>query len=150
MYKRQLKGRSATHILVDILHQWNKALDDGHSVRVPFIDCMKAFDHVDHNVILQKLKAYDVPDFIVLWITSFLCKRPHGVKVSESYSGWATAHGGMPQGFWLGPLIFIILIDDLKTQLLTHKYVVMYAILGHIPIPHSVIVTGSAIRPIFH
>jgi len=61
-----LKGRSTTHVglLVDILHQWNKALD-GYSVRVAFIDYRKAFDHVDHNVVIQKLNAYDVPDFTV-------------------------------------------------------------------------------------
>ena len=45
------------------------------------------------------------------------------VKVSESFSGWATPLGGMPQGSWLGPLIFVILVDDLRTELLTNKFV---------------------------
>ena len=85
-----------------------------------FADYAKAFDPVDHNVVLLMLKSYGVPDFIVCWMMSFLCDRQQRVKVSETCSDWATLRGGMPQGFWLGPLIFIIPIDDLRLQLLTH------------------------------
>ena len=118
-----LKRRSTTHALVDMLHHWYKSLDEGQSVRVLFVDYAKAFDHVDHNVVLQKLKSYGVPSFIVRWMTSFLCERQQRVKISDFVSDWVTLRGGMPQGSWLGPLIFIILIDDLKPQLLTHKFV---------------------------
>ena len=58
-----LKGRSTTHALVNILHHWHKALDEGQSVRVLFVDYAKAFDHVDHDVLLQKLKSYGVPSW---------------------------------------------------------------------------------------
>ena len=47
-----LKRRSTTHALVDMLHHWHKSLDDGQSMRVLFVDCAKAFDHADHNVLL--------------------------------------------------------------------------------------------------
>ena len=67
-----LKGRSTTHALVDMLHHWNQALDDGHSVCILFIDYAKAFDHVDHSVVIQKLKALGVPDFMARWLSSFL------------------------------------------------------------------------------
>jgi len=118
-----LKGRSTTHALIDMLHYWHKALDEGHSVRMLFVDYEKAFDHVDHCVVIQKLKAYGVPDFITRWVTSFLAERQQRVKISDVFSQWITLRGGMPQGSWLGPLIFIILIDDLRPALLTHKYV---------------------------
>ena len=83
---------------------------------VLFVDYAKAFDHVDHNVLLQKLKSYGVPSFIVHWMTSFLCERQERVKVMDTVSDWVTLHGGMPQGSWLGPLI-------LRPRLLTHKFV---------------------------
>ena len=118
-----LKGRSTTHALVDMVHHWHKALDEGHSVRVLFVDYAKAFDHVDHVILLQKLKSYGVPSFILRWMTSFLCERQQRVKVMDTVSDWVTLRGGMPQGSWLGPLIFIILIDDLRPRLLTHKFV---------------------------
>jgi len=46
-----------TQALVDMLHHWHRALDKGHSVRVLFVNYVKAFDHVDHNVVLQKLNS---------------------------------------------------------------------------------------------
>jgi len=48
-----------------VLHHWHKSLDEGQSVPVLYVDYAKAFDHVDHNVLLQKLKAYGVLSFIV-------------------------------------------------------------------------------------
>ena len=56
-------------------------------------------------------------------MTSFLCERQQRVKVMDTVSDWVTLRGSMPQGSWLGPLIFIILIDDLRPRLLTHKFV---------------------------
>ena len=56
-----LKGRSTTHTLVDIMHHWHKAVDEGKSVRVVFVDFAKAFDHIDHNVLVAKLMDYDLP-----------------------------------------------------------------------------------------
>jgi len=69
------------------------------------------------------MRTYGVPDIIVRWLTSFLCERQQRVKICDIFSDWVTLRGGMPQGTWLGPLIFIILIDDLRPGLLTHKYV---------------------------
>ena len=103
-----LKGRSTTHALVDMLHHWHRAHDEGHSVRVLFVDYAKAFDHVDHNIVLQKLKSYGVPDFIVHRMMSFLSDRQQRVKINETFSDWAVLRGGMPQGSYLRPLIFII------------------------------------------
>jgi len=117
-----LKGRSTTLALVDAFHYWHKALDEGQSVRILFVDYAEAFDHVDHSIVIQKLKSLGVPEFIVRWITSFLCERQQRVKISDIFSDWVMLRGGMPQGSWLGPLIFIILIDDLRLKWLTRKY----------------------------
>ena len=93
--------------------------DSGHSVRILFIDYAKAFDHVDHNIVIQKLRAFGVPDFIVRWVSSFLSARQQRVKLSDIFSDWITLNGGMPQGSWLGPLIYIILINDLRMWIYT-------------------------------
>ena len=60
-----LKGRLTTHALVDIMHHWNKAVDEGQSVRAVFVDYAKAFDHVDHNVLVAKLTKFNMPDMII-------------------------------------------------------------------------------------
>jgi len=75
-------------------------------VRILFIDYDKAFHPVvDHNTVIQKLKAFDVPDFIIRWMSSFLRACQQCVKLN----------GGMPQGSYLGPLILILLINDLRS-----------------------------------
>ena len=54
-----LKGRSTTHALIDMLHHWHAAVDSGSSVRVLLVDFAKAFDHIDHNIVIHKLKDYN-------------------------------------------------------------------------------------------
>ena len=83
-----LKG-SLVHALVDMLHHWHRALHEGHSVRVLFVDYAKTFDHVDHNIVLLKLKPHGVPGFIVHWMMSFLSDRQQRVKINETLSDWA-------------------------------------------------------------
>jgi hypothetical protein len=117
-----VRGRSTTHELVDILHHWHQALDNSSSVRVVFLDYAKAFDHVDHCIVITKLQALGVPTVLTRWISSFLFDRHQRVKISDIFSDWITLSGGMPQGAWLGPLIFIILINDLSAECLMHKF----------------------------
>ena len=87
---------------VDMLHHWHKALDEGQSVRILFVDYAKAFDHVDHCVVIQKLKTYGVPHFITRWATSFLAERQQREKISDVFSQWTTLRGGMPQAHGSG------------------------------------------------
>lgn len=124
--KRQygcMKGRSTTHELVDIIHHWQQALDNQQSIRALFIDYAKAFDNVDHTIVVNKLHNLGVPNILLRWLCSFLSNRLQRVKLSQIFSDWIQLKGGMPQGSWLGPLIFITLIDDLSAQCLVHKYV---------------------------
>ena len=118
-----LKGKSTTHELVDLLHHWHQALDKNQSIRAVFIDYAKAFDHVDHSIVIRKLIKLGVPNILVRWICSFLQDRHQRIKLSNTFSDWLTLKGAMPQGSWLGPLTFIVLMDDLSTGCLMHKYV---------------------------
>ena len=118
-----IRGRSTSHALVDILHTWNKALDDEQSVRVLFIDYAKAFDHVDHETVMKKLAALGVSTILLRWIRSFLMNRQQRVKIGDLFSDWSSPNGGMPQGTWLGPFVFLTLINDLQSALQLHKFV---------------------------
>ena len=118
-----LKGRSTTHALIDIVHKWNAAPDDGSSVHAVFVDYLKAFDHVDHSILLAKLISLGVPAYIIKWMYSFLDKRQQRVKIGNIFSSWLLLNVGMAQGTWLGPLTFVILIDGLRLGCLVHKSV---------------------------
>ena len=118
-----IKGRSTVHALTDILHIWHSALDRGKSVRAVFIDYAKAFDHVHHGTILQKMAAFDIEPCIIRWMHSFLVLRTQRVKLNRLVSPWVTLSGGIPQGTWFGPYVFLVLINDLVTSLTMHKFI---------------------------
>ena len=88
-----------------------------------FIDYAKAFDHVDHSTLVPKLYNFNVPQFLIRWLCSFLTNRMQRVKLSEYFSEWLTLKGSMPQGTWLGPLVFILLINDLSSDCGMHTFV---------------------------
>jgi len=67
-----LRQLSTTHALVDMLHHWHVDVDKGESARTVFVDFAKAFDHVDHNVLVPKMVALGLPDVIVRGMCAFL------------------------------------------------------------------------------
>ena len=93
------------------------------SVRAAFIDYRKAFDLVNHNTLLGKLKEYNIPLCLLKWFGSYLSHCCQHVKVGQLFSSWKTLCGGMPQGSRLGLLSFIVLIDDLRAACELHKFV---------------------------
>jgi hypothetical protein len=118
-----IRGRSTSHALVDIVNSWHKALNQNESVRVVFVDYAKAFDHVDHATVMNKLADLGVPPILLRWLHSFLMDRKQRVKIGTYFSDWLSPNGGMPQGTWLGPYVFLSLINDLSSLLQLHKFV---------------------------
>ena len=111
------------HAHIAILHTWMTAVDSHGSVRTVFVDFRKAFDLVDHNILFIKLSKYNMPNFLLLCFASYLTNRQQRVRVNSSVSTFKNLKGAMPQGSWLGPLAFLVLIDDLSTGCPFHKYV---------------------------
>ena len=117
------RQRSTTHALTAILHAWKTTLDQGGAVRTLLVDYKKAFDCVNHNILLQKLYAKNIPHCLIKWFCSYLQHRSQRVRFGAARSGWLQLSGAMPQGSWLGPLAFLVLIDDLEVDCTIHKYV---------------------------
>ena len=117
------RGRSTTMALIDIVHRFHSALDNGYSVRTLFVDYAKAFDHVSHALILEKMLNIGVDPWILQWLNSFLFNRMQRVRINNFYSSFVSFNGGLPQGSWFGPFMFLVIINDLSTTLPTYKFV---------------------------
>ena len=87
----------------------------------------KAFDKVPHNRLLQKLRSYNIDKDIINWIQSFLINRKQRVKVNGKYSSWESVISGIPQGTILGPILFIIYINDLPDKVEGRAMMSLYA-----------------------
>ena len=92
-----------------------------------YTDFEKAFDKVPHKRLIQKLRSYNIDDKIIKWIQSFLINMKQRVKVNGKYSSWESVISGIPQGTILGPILFIIYINDLPDMVEGRANMSLYA-----------------------
>jgi hypothetical protein len=117
---------STTHALVEMLHDWFSNTDnskDKNFIHAVLVDYSKAFDRVNPNILLNKLKALAIPNFLLNWIHDFLSDRSQRVKIGEHMSAVLDVWGIVPQGTKLGIFLFLLMINDLHTLVPTYKYV---------------------------
>ena len=109
-----------------MLHNWAGATDgSGNSVRVLLVDYTKAFDLIDHSILINKIHLLLILTFVINWLISFLCGRKQCVKLArDCVSEWGAVPSDVSQGTKLGTWLFILMITDMKLMDVMHwKYV---------------------------
>ena len=112
-----IEGRSTILQILKVLDIWTEILNKNESIDVIYLDFMKAFDKVPHQRLLHKLKAYGIGSNIVTWMEDFLIGRKQQVCVNGQLSQSVNVTSGIPQGSVLGPLLFVLYINDMPDKI---------------------------------
>ena len=111
------RGRSCLSQLIEHHQKILDGLEEECSLDIVYLDFSKAFDKVDHKILLKKLLNIGVSGKLLRWLSNFLVGRKQAVRVEGCISGYAYVGSGVPQGSVLGPLLFLIHVSDMDSHL---------------------------------
>ncbi len=118
-------GDSTTNQLLSIYHTFCEAVDEGKEVRVVFFDISKAFDRVWHKGLIFKLRTFGIDGTLLEWLENYLTDRLQRVVINGQSSEWKNVSAGVPQGSILGPLLFLVYINDIVNDI--HSNIRLFA-----------------------
>ena len=110
-------GDSCINQLLSITHEIYQSMDEGYEIRGVFLDISKAFDEVWREGLVFKLKQNEISGNLLIIFEHFLRNRKQRVVLNGRTSNWENIYAGVPQGSILGPLLFLIYINDLAENL---------------------------------
>lgn len=110
-------GLSCVTQLTELTHDLSSALDRGDTIDCIFLHFQKAFDVVHHDALIEKLSWYCIDSSVISWIKNYLQFRYLGVIINGEKSGEADVTSGVPQGSILGPLLFLIYVNDISDNI---------------------------------